>query len=224
MQLRHIWKPEFPESLYKYMHHKYAAALCREGALLLRGLESYPDHEEGKRFMEIDNVSYDDIYANDSNANIVQSNLQGFLKMEPSAVGSRVTNCTAVSQTGNFLVFCASIACSSFTMRACCPEYDTCVRIRPVAKFTQYLTRHLAAVHAKDADLICYAGQCRCHERTFNVRSEPRARNQEIAFVKTPEYALEREYRLLWTALCPEGMALPVKCGELRDVCQIVNP
>ncbi len=221
MQVQHIWNGNFPEKIFKYMRRKHADALCRDGELLLSGIESYPDRDEGRRFTGVDKLTYEDIHGGGPTAKTIQGNLARSINVAPSAHGSRIEGCTIVKRTGNFLVFCASTVLSAETMYACNPEYDSCVKISDVAAFAEHLTEVLSKLFMKP--LYCIVGYCKYQKRGHSVRDVPRAEGYAIAFVKPPKCEIENEFRLLWTVQLPTGEKMPLNCPAITSICRLCD-
>lgn len=221
MDFEHIWDDDFPKRIYKYMRREHADALLTNGRLLLSGLESYPlvDKDEGTLTAEIDQLDHGEIHGSGPSVSAIKTNLDRVAQVSEVASGTRFENCQIVRRTGNAIVFCTSAACSRDTMRACNPAYDTCVEILDVGSFIGHLDSFIR--ERTQGPLRCLVGRCKYSRREYSVRDFPPFDGLEMAFVKPARYALEQEFRVLWTAKLPRDVPLPIECAGLTNLCVV---
>lgn len=226
MDVQQVWGEQLPTRIYKYMEHKYAQALCEQGQIRLRGLESYDsDPDEGRQIAIAGTVTCEEFQDRGQAAENIRTNTAGLISFGPSATGSMIINSKFKRSLGNLLVFCASTQNSLETMRrsnsspGVISKYDTCVEIFDVQSFIAVLTNAISA--RTQVVQRCISGCEKYQTREHSIRELPATHGFEPAFVKPIEFSVEREYRILWQWPIKAGTFLDIECPELAAFCYL---
>ncbi len=210
-----------PNTFYKYMKRQHARQLVRSGICRIGTLFEYRDMEKYGPEIGDTTEGRRSIYFHGEMSADDPSTIPEFTKnvINLAGKGSAMINCEIVQEykSEDMFVFSGSKEPDPRTMRAM--GYETIVKIIDIESFVRAVTPYLHERCPVDLKHVLL-GLCFYQQRTQHYLRDP---GIHPALIKDPEYAYQKELRVIWSPANQPIEPLIVECAPASHFCRFVS-